>query len=397
MKKNGALDIICKIFSVLFSIILVASLIVTVIFSSVTNLIKPDTLTEIISDIDFSEFLSDSVGSYTAQNIKKGGATLAFTSLMSSAYTVTDESAQNAPDSYVNFQGSNNGESQYTVDENGNIVYNGEVVGNVTDSVGNDSSTSIIGGADGPTSVIVGEPSVDLSQFGIPEIPGVENPMEIVDDFMESDTAKEILGEYTSAVNDALQGKESQVDKERIKEIIIENKEEIIDYVEKYAGQQVDRQQLSDIFDQVVNENIDEVLSILPEPNEIVKAVPVEVINVLNIINSGIILNALITINAFLIIAIFIMRLWDFAGFLWLSVDGIVAGVILTFVYLIMNFAKGIILGALPVGRSIFEAVFNSVLNRMLIAFLIILLVSAIFMVIFFVIKNFRKKKSEAK
>ena len=436
MRKNGALDIICKIISVLLSIVLVASLIVTVVFASVTNLLKPETLTEIITDIDYSDLLSEAVGQRTAENLKGNNNVLSFNPILLMGYNVSVPSSENTyydmpvenddtssdvqyvdENSIITIQGHSANVADYQIDNEGNIIYDGEVIGKVSEgendassvtggnvpeknagsSDGQGSTVSIIGGSDNSTSIVVGSSSIDLSQFGIPEIPGIENPMEIVDDFMESDAGKEIVGEYTNAVSDAIQGNGGEVDKEKIKDIVVENKEEIIDFVIEYAGDKISRADIEQVFDTVVDEHFDEFAQILPEPQEIVEEIPREFIDIINIINSGIILKALIAFDAILIILMFVLRLWDFAGFLWLSVNGIVTSAILLFGYLVMVIMKGAVIGALPVGQAIFTTIFNAANSRILIGALTILAVAAILMVIFFIIKKFRKKKSEAK
>lgn len=59
MKKNGALDIIFKIFSVLLCIILVPSLIVTVIVGTVSDMIKPETLVKIVKTVDVQQIITE--------------------------------------------------------------------------------------------------------------------------------------------------------------------------------------------------------------------------------------------------------------------------------------------------------------------------------------------------
>lgn len=59
MKKNGALDIIFKIFSVLLCIILVPSLIVTVIVGTVSDMIKPETLVKVVKTVDVQQIITE--------------------------------------------------------------------------------------------------------------------------------------------------------------------------------------------------------------------------------------------------------------------------------------------------------------------------------------------------
>ncbi len=58
MKKNGALDIIFKIFSILLCIVLVPALIMTTIVGSISNMITPATLTKVVKNIDVAEMIT---------------------------------------------------------------------------------------------------------------------------------------------------------------------------------------------------------------------------------------------------------------------------------------------------------------------------------------------------
>lgn len=57
MKKNGALDIIFKIFSILLCIILVPTLIITVIVGTVSDMIKPETLVKVVKTVDVQQIV----------------------------------------------------------------------------------------------------------------------------------------------------------------------------------------------------------------------------------------------------------------------------------------------------------------------------------------------------
>lgn len=59
MKKNGALDIIFKIISVLLCIILVPTLIVTVIVGTVSDMIKPETLVKVVKTVDVQQIINE--------------------------------------------------------------------------------------------------------------------------------------------------------------------------------------------------------------------------------------------------------------------------------------------------------------------------------------------------
>ncbi|MBE7092509.1 MAG: hypothetical protein E7365_04965 [Clostridiales bacterium] len=59
MKKNGALDIIFKIFSILLCIILVPTLIITVIVGTVSNVVKPETLVKVVKTVDVQQIITE--------------------------------------------------------------------------------------------------------------------------------------------------------------------------------------------------------------------------------------------------------------------------------------------------------------------------------------------------
>ncbi len=59
MKKNGALDIIFKIFSILLCIILVPTLIITVIVGTVSDMIKPETLVKVVKTVDVQQIINE--------------------------------------------------------------------------------------------------------------------------------------------------------------------------------------------------------------------------------------------------------------------------------------------------------------------------------------------------
>lgn len=340
MRKNGVLDIFCKIISVLLSIVFVIAILVTALFYSITNVLKPETLTEIITDIDYSEMLSGAVIEAT----DKKPATISFRPalLMSSA-------------------------------------------------------TTVIGGADSGTSIVVESSGNSGSQ--VEDILGSvsenfsEEELRIIESFMESDVAKQVLDEYASVVSDVLSGKEAKLNKEKIKQIITDNKDELIAFIEENLGEaQVDKEEISQGIDKFLNENLDELLEVMPEPEEIVSAFPPEVIEILNIINSGVILNALLTFDAILALVIFILRLWDFAGFLWLGVNGIVSGVILTLIYFVVCLFGRLFLDTLTSGQAIVNSVFSMITSRMLMCIGAILIGAIVLMIIFFIIKKIRRK-----
>ncbi len=424
MKKNGAVDIICKIVSVLLSIILVPMIIVTVLFASVNNLIQPDTLVKIITDIDYTEILEKATGeAYILEDPQQMGATEKVTPKTAVATTkLKPQNMMSLVPSKDKNEDSYNGNSFYVTNPDGSTS-SGVIspdMGAGVDVVGREEYYENMGGGESGNSYVVEEerPTASVKApsqsqisgtFGdigsgidgfIGDIAGdigVENAEkagEMVEDFLKTDVAQEIFGEYAQAVSDCIAGDENaQVDEEKIVEIIIENKDEIFDFVEEYTGQEIDRRQVGEVFDQIVQENVGVLIENLPAPQEIVANIPTEIIDVINFINNKVVLNFLILVDCVLVVLIFVLRLWDFAGFLWLSVNGIVSGVILAIIYGAISFIKSIALGAVPELESVLNSFINNATSKLLWGFIIILVASAVLMTLFFVIKSLRKNK----
>lgn len=411
MKKNGAVDIICKIISVLLSIVLVVSLIVTVLFASVNNLLQPEAIVKMLSDVAGSSLIEKSPDLVKTNNlmftpiVMMGGSSY---KVQQKAETTYDEAYEvEAPDSQppsnVYYYDENNvittikGEfgnaSEIYVDENGNFVTDGKVVGSVGGKIEGNVSFNVVGNEQKPQEEQTESSSVAESQgSGGLEDFSMNDAKDMAMAFLESDTGKEIIGEYTEAVTDVLQGGTGEIDKEKIKEIIVENKDEIFDFVEEYTGQSFDRETAGAMVDKILEENIDSIMDQLPQPKELIKELPQELIQILSIINNKNILKALITLDIILVALIFVLRLWNFKGFLWLSIDGIVAGALLGIVFIALNLLKGIALTAAGQFTTVIEAVIGTVLSKILLGMAIIFVVAIVLMVVYFIIENCNKK-----
>ena len=386
MKKNGAVDIICKVISVLLSIVLVPMIIVTVLFASVSSLLKPETLVNIVTNIDYGEILGSFGDELSVENERQNIGAQYKVSPQMLGQKNNELSPQKMMSSFVQSESGKNAE-EMPVEFEANASES-----SVESALPNSGSGFDMNGLGGALDGFLGEIAGDITEGEAGEMVG-----EIVEDFLETDVAQEIFGEYAQSVTDAISGKEdAQVDEEKIKEIIIENKDEIFDFVEQYTGQKLDRDALGGIFDQVVEENIGTLVDNLPKPQEFIKEIPPEVLKVVNLITSGTVLNILLTIDGLLIVLIFILRLWEFSGFLWLSINGIVSGAILAIIWGAVSILKNVILVMLGQFRGVISPILKEVTGQILLSFIVIFLISAVFMTLFFVIKNLRKKKKEA-
>ncbi len=292
MKKNGALDIICIIFSVLLSIALVPSVICTVIAGTVTDVVQPETVTEMITDVDYSALITE---------------------------------------------------------------------------------------------------NVDMTQLA----GEMDIPEEKVQEIMESDLVKDIVAEYAEGMSGALTGNIDNITVDDIMEIVNNNKAEIVDFVKENAQGEIDEATIEQELDAVLQENVEELVYNMPQPADLVEEMPPEATMAFEVLNSGIILKVFLGVTIVLALLIFVMRLWNFAGFLWLSINGFVSSVFLGLIYVALSFAKTV-LGVEPELKALTDAVINGVLESALTGLMIVLGASVIFMVAFFVIRKYRKSKKEA-
>lgn len=431
-----------KILSILLSIVLVVALIATVLLASVKDLLTPDTIVEMISDVDYKSVLGDSLSKAKTRTdtlsfspyVMMGG--VFYNSETGESFVVNpgtekgevsydvpleeESSAGGPPDNItyidendvVSFKGNSTNISDYTIDEDGNVILNGEIIGSLNSGDGNKHaftivegatveesgensfSTSIIGGADKSEEHLTVQqenasiPTIGASNENVDE----EKAKELAMAFLETDAGKEIINEYGEAVNDALQGGEGEIDEEKIKEIIIENKDEIYDFYEEYTGEKLNREEIDAELDKVLDENIDELVSQLPAPKELVGEIPDELLFVVEIINNDTLFTLLIVGDFLLMALIFVMRLWGLKGFLWLSVNGIVTSVLLAIIYFAITILKGIVINEGAGLATVANAIIGALLSNIMFCLIIIFAVSVVCMVAHFIIKFFKNK-----
>ncbi len=289
MGKNGPLDIICRIFAVIFSIALVVSIILTVLAGVLTDLVNADTISEKITDVDISGMITE---------------------------------------------------------------------------------------------------NVDMSQL----TEEMNIPEEKVQEVMESQFVKDIVSEYAQGMAGALTGNAVDITADDIKNIVEANKQEILDFVlENTEADDVNVNEISERLDVLLDEKAEEIVNGMPQPSTMVDKIPTEIAKALEIIISGVLLKGCILITAVLAVIIFVLRLWDFAGFKWLSVNGIISGVIIALMY------GALILGKKFVGEFFAEyeagvgVGIDTVSQPLLIAFISLFVASAVLMIIFKVIKRIRE------
>ena len=196
---------------------------------------------------------------------------------------------------------------------------------------------------------------------------------------MNSNVVREILTIYTGDLADVLTGKEkaSTLDTERIKTIVNDNMDEIVQIVKelKPGVTEKDLEELKTAITKVVDERVGEFVQLIPKPEQIkemiIEQVP-EIGMALQILEKkNVITWALVGVITLLCVLIFLCRLSGFRGFRWLAVDMFVGGGINVLLGLVL------LIGTPMAVKMVSDSALNAVISNVLHAFDLALLARA--------------------
>ncbi len=157
---------------------------------------------------------------------------------------------------------------------------------------------------------------------------------EILDELLSSKAAQEFIKAYTGDVVNAFtgSGKAPRLDAEKVKSIVKNNMDEIVDIVRELNPDLSDSDiaQLKDSITKAVDEQAQQLVQALPEPEEIKQGLmesSPELRTAFDILAAkNAIKLAVIGVIVLLSGLIFVCRLWGLRGFRWLAVDLFVGG-----------------------------------------------------------------------
>lgn len=177
--------------------------------------------------------------------------------------------------------------------------------------------------------------TIDISQFGdLGELFGDAISQETLNEILSSDVAKEIIEAYTDDIANVFTGDGGalQFDGEKLKDIVNNNVDEIVDILQKVVPElaDTDKATLKEDIRKAVDENADEIMQALPKPEDIKQQIvenSPELESVLQVIaQKDTIKLVLIGVMVALSALIFLCRLCGFRGLRWLATDLFVAG-----------------------------------------------------------------------
>lgn len=169
-----------------------------------------------------------------------------------------------------------------------------------------------------------------------PEGETVAPEMEYLGEFLETDAAKELMEVYATDIINALYGNtgEKGLTSEKFMEIVDANIDELAEVFNESDPQmaQLPAEELKTQVRDMLNETADQVVSVLPAPEEIRTEIAgdseemnaaLEILSKLDVIKW-----ALVAVIIVLSGLVFVLRLYKFRGFCWLSVDLMAASVL---------------------------------------------------------------------
>lgn len=197
---------------------------------------------------------------------------------------------------------------------------------------------------------------------------------------MSSNTVKEILKTYTGDLTGVLTGQQkvSALDAQKLKSIVNDNIDEVVRIVQEIKPDltEGEKQSLKSEILKVVDEKAEEIIQMLPKPEEIKEQIlenAPEVGSALQILEKKKTIElALVGVLAVLSGLIFLCRLEGFRGFRWLAVDLFIGGGFNGLVWLGLTVSSAAITGILS------ENALGTVVGAMLTAFSKALLLRAI-------------------
>lgn len=219
----------------------------------------------------------------------------------------------------------------------------------------------------------------------------------VVDDIIDSDAGKEIVGALSQDVNDVLLGKDtpSALNKDKISSIIKNNKDDFTNVVKKATNGKITEEMVEKDFDKVTEDVATEIAEVIPDKEYIKTLIPQEVTSYTKLIVDPTLTIILAIVSGVLAILIYICRYKGFAGFLWLGIDSIICTVLVGAVALIINFAKSFISSMLGSGGELIESSVGAFNDSFITATIILSVISVVFLFVYTILKKTTKKETE--
>lgn len=239
--------------------------------------------------------------------------------------------------------------------------------------------------------VVSGEAIVKtvLAEFQLPET--------AIEDLMDSKPAQQILMTYAEDVSNFLvEGEvQSSLTEEKVKEILNEHIDEVVVIAKQATGITLSDEQIKTKIQGAIESNAKEIVAAVPPIEQISSVVSEDVQTTVRVFTNPKIAIFMFVVCVVIAALIFLCRIRKFGGFLWLGIDLGVASAILAAVYAVLSKTHGLIENTainILVGATV-----SVYMETVLIGLGVLLAATLIFLALFFVLKFTVVKKKELK
>ena len=265
-----------------------------------------------------------------------------------------------------------------------------------------------------PQTLVDAVSQIDVGEivFSVIEDSGMdiaEEQTEQLKSILSSDAAKEVLSVYTQNVVDTLGGQTDvqSLTPEFLQGVVSEHIDEITQALKESGGQyaQIPEQELADSIQSMVDEKAEEIVEMLPDPEELKQALNEQVqlpmdLDFLQVLQKGVVTTVkvfIICIVAVLSFMIFGFRFVQWRGLKWLGVDLLLAGILSAAICSGLSMGLAMLEGAIPADfpfTSLVEGLVGSLSTGATTRTVIMLSVAVAFIVIYIVICSVRKRRA---
>ncbi len=183
----------------------------------------------------------------------------------------------------------------------------------------------------------------------------------VVNELMQSDAVDEIVSTYAEGFSAAIMGEDipEGLTPDKLKDIFDRNMDEIVEIAGDSIPEGVSEEEFRQEISTVIDESADQLMEVLPEIEEFtadISEVGESELEIIRII-LGPMLTIVFTVASVILAAlIYVCRLKNFKGFLWIGVDSLVAALIVGSVAISLGTLKSMLVDAAAIDMAVLDS-----------------------------------------
>jgi len=347
MAKSKAANVITIILAAIMSVMLVVMAVATPIYMSLSALVKPDKMVQIVNK----------VGQALIESEKQGTPAPEFAELFLGSELLFEPTAEGEQDLSKHEQAELAGMVEEYMEKLKNVVSGQAIINTV------------------------------LSEFDLPET--------AVEDLMDSKPAQAILNTYAEDVSNFFVTGEAEhsLTEEEVKNILHEHIDEIVEIAKQSHALDLTDEEIKTKITHAIESNAKEISEAVPPIQQISSVVTEDVQTTIRIFTNPTIAAIMIAACGLLAVLIFLCRLRKFGGFLWLGIDISIAAVLLTVIYAILSKTHGLIENTAL--NILLGAAVSVYMETVMLGMVVLFAAAVVFLALFFILKYTVIRKRE--